>query len=141
MATDSSNLWKRLMALHCPTIHYSTKLSTRSSQSAVMALYNQKATSKETAPKAIARAPFTDFRVHRLALAFSYPSYPTSRGQLKEAYTGKSGAGENTYPLKIEQVLLEGLPGLGLLTLIDNVRILLIPTALIILAAMSLPIS
>lgn len=57
------------------------------------------------------------------------------------AYPIGADAGEDTYPLKVEQVLLEGLPGLGLLALVDDVRVLLVPTALIVLAAMGLPIS
>lgn len=53
----------------------------------------------------------------------------------------REAAGEDTHPLKVEQVLLEGLPGLGLLALVDNVGVLFVPAALVILAAMGLPVS
>lgn len=65
----------------------------------------------------------------------------TPGGQLEEARRGGADAGEDTYPLKVKQVLLEGLPGLGLLALVDNVGVLLVPTALIVLTAVGLPIS
>ena len=60
---------------------------------------------------------------------------------MEVAYPREAGAGEDTYPLKVEQVLLEGLPGLGLLALVDDVGVLLVSAALIVLAAMGLPIS
>lgn len=63
------------------------------------------------------------------------------QGQVEEAYPREAGAGEDAYPLKVEQVLLEGLPGLGLLALVDDVGVLLVPAALIVLAAVGLPIS
>lgn len=63
----------------------------------------------------------------------------TRQGALK-GYSS-SGQGDVSYPLKIEQVLLKGLPGLCLLTLVYNIRILFVPTAFVVLAAMSLPVS
>lgn len=63
----------------------------------------------------------------------------TRQGALK-GYSS-SGQGDVSYPLKIEQVLLKGLPGLCLLTLVYNIRILFVPTAFVVLAAVSLPIS
>lgn len=44
------------------------------------------------------------------------------------------------YPLKVEEVFLQGLSGLCLLALVYDVRVLFVATALVILAAMSLPI-
>lgn len=46
-----------------------------------------------------------------------------------------------SHPLKVEQVFLKGLSGLRLLALIHDVWILFVATALVILAAMSLPIT
>lgn len=46
-----------------------------------------------------------------------------------------------SHPLKVEQVFFEGLSCLRLLALIHNVWILFVATALVILAAMSLPIT
>lgn len=63
----------------------------------------------------------------------------TRQGALK-GYSS-SGQGDVSYPLKIEQVLLKGLPGLCLLTLVYNIRILFVPTAFVVLAAVSLPVS
>lgn len=63
----------------------------------------------------------------------------TRQGALK-GYSS-SGQRDVSYPLKIEQVLLKGLPGLCLLTLVYNIRILFVPTAFVVLAAMSLPVS
>lgn len=44
-------------------------------------------------------------------------------------------------PLKVEQVLHEVLSGLGLLVLVNNIKVLLVPNALIVLTAMGLPVS
>ena len=63
------------------------------------------------------------------------------QGQVEEAYPQEAGAGEDAYPLKVEQVLLEGLPGPGLLALVDDVGVLLVPAALVVLAAVGFPIS
>lgn len=63
----------------------------------------------------------------------------TRQGALK-SYSS-SGQRDVSYPLKIEQVLLKGLPGLCLLTLVYNIRILFVPTAFVVLAAVSLPVS
>lgn len=46
-----------------------------------------------------------------------------------------------SYPLKVEQVFFEGLSGLGLLALIHYVWVLFVATALVVLTAMSLPIT
>lgn len=45
-----------------------------------------------------------------------------------------------SHPLKVEEVFLEGLSGLCLLALVDDVWVLLIATALIVLTAMGLPV-
>lgn len=60
-------------------------------------------------------------------------------GRIKKATVG-SGQGDVSYPLKIEQVLLKGLSGLCLLTLVYNIRILFVPTAFVVFAAVSLPV-
>lgn len=58
---------------------------------------------------------------------------------MKKATVGFGQEG-GSYPLKIEQVLLKRLPGLCLLALIYNVRVLFVSTAFVVLAAMSLPV-
>lgn len=45
-----------------------------------------------------------------------------------------------SHPLKVEEVFLEGLSGLCLLALVDDVWVLLVATALIVLTAMGLPV-
>lgn len=46
-----------------------------------------------------------------------------------------------SYPLKVEEVFFQGLSSLRLLALVDDIGILFVATALVILAAVSLPIS
>lgn len=46
-----------------------------------------------------------------------------------------------SYPLKVEEVFFQGLSSLCLLALVHDVRILFIAAALVILTAVSLPIS
>lgn len=87
--------------------------------------------------QARAEAPVTNFHI-----CTQHPSALTSStGQVEKANSERADVRQDTYPLKVEQVLLEGLPGLCLLALVDNVRILLVPTTFIVLTTMRLPVS
>ena len=46
-----------------------------------------------------------------------------------------------THPLKVEEVFLQGLAGLGLLALVDDVGVLLVAAALVVLTAVGLPVA
>lgn len=46
----------------------------------------------------------------------------------------------HTYPFEIEEIFLERLPGLSVDRLVGDVRVLLIATALVVLAAVGLPV-
>lgn len=46
-----------------------------------------------------------------------------------------------THPLKVEQVLFQGLSGLSLLALVDYIWIFFVATALVVLAAVGLPVT
>ena len=48
---------------------------------------------------------------------------------------------QTTHPLKVEEVLLQGLAGLGLLALVHDVGVLLVAAALVVLAAVGLPVA
>ena len=48
---------------------------------------------------------------------------------------------EKTHPLKVEEVFLEGLSGLSLLALVDYIRVFFVAAALVVFAAMSLPVT
>lgn len=86
--------------------------------------------------QARAEAPVTNFHI-----CTQHPSALMSTGQVEKANSERAGVRQDTYPLKVEQVLLEGFPGLCLLALVDNVRILLVPTTFIVLTTMRLPVS
>lgn len=49
--------------------------------------------------------------------------------------------GKTAYPLKVEEIFLEGLSGLSLLALVDYIRIFFVATALVVFTAMGLPVS
>lgn len=46
-----------------------------------------------------------------------------------------------THPLKVEEVLFQGLSGLSLLALVDYIWIFFVATALVVLAAVGLPVT
>ena len=52
-----------------------------------------------------------------------------------------SVCGCESHPLKVEEVFLEGLSGLSLLALVDDVRVLFVTAALIVLTTVGLPVS
>lgn len=48
---------------------------------------------------------------------------------------------KKAHPLKVEEVLFEGFSGLSLLALVDYIRVFFVATALIVLAAVGLPVT
>ena len=48
---------------------------------------------------------------------------------------------KKTHPLKVEKVFFEGLSGLSLLALVDYIRVFFVAATLIVLAAVSLPVT
>lgn len=48
---------------------------------------------------------------------------------------------KKTHPLKVEEVFFEGLSGLSLLALVDYIRVFFVAAALIVFAAVSLPVT
>lgn len=48
---------------------------------------------------------------------------------------------ERTHPLKVEKIFFEGLSGLSLLALVDDIRVFFVAAAFIVFTAMSLPVT
>lgn len=73
--------------------------------------------------------------------SLSYLVYPPSVFILDILLSAVQHRKERTHPLKVEKIFFEGLSGLSLLALVDNIRVLFVAAAFVVFTAMSLPVT